>query len=435
MPYTRRELGKLMLTLPVAGLLPRDVFAGWQAKPNSKWAGVQVGLNVPYNYGSRDMPIDEVLAKTLELGASAVELRSQPVELSMGAPGTGQRGQDQKVAAETLRAWRLKADPSKAAAITKKWDEAGVKIDVLKYDGIYDFSDPEMDYAFKLAKALGVRAISCELDVDGSKRVGQFADKHGLMVGYHGHTKTPAMFETAFGYAKHNGANLDIGHFVAGGLGNPVEYIRQHHDRITHVHVKDRKATTGPTEGPNTPFGEGDTPIKDVLHLIRDNKWPIQATIEFEYPVPAGSDRMKEIAIRGAPRSESRRGGRVRDPDHHRRRRRELRDVVRGAALPGSGVRRARRGALQAPPASRHARLRARLGYLQGDAGLRDGRGPHLRRRRAVGLRRRRSSSAGARPSTCGTTGGCWRSCASSTRKARGSSRSATASSSSRRPA
>ncbi len=297
MIYTRRELGKLILTtLPVAGLMPREVFAGRQSKPNSKWAGVQVGMNVPYNFGSRDMPIDETLAKTVELGVSAVELRSQPVELAMGAPA-GQRGQNAKAAAEALREWRLKADPSKASATRKKWDDAGVHIEVLKYDGIYGFTDPEMDYAFNLAKALGVRAISCELEVEGSKRVGQFADKHGMIVAYHGHTKTPpAMFETAFGYAKHNWANIDIGHFVAGNLGNVVDYIRQHHDRITHVHIKDRKAMVGTTEGPNTPFGEGDTPIKDVLRLIRDNKWPIQATIEFEYKVPEGSDRMKEIA-------------------------------------------------------------------------------------------------------------------------------------------
>ena len=293
MEYTRRELGKLMLTLPVAGLLPRDVFARLQAKPNSKWAGVQVGMNVPYNFGSRDLAIDDTLAKTVALGISAVELRSQPVELAMGAPATGGRGQDQKVAAEQLRTWRLAADPAKAAAFRKKWDDAGVRIEIVKYDGIYQFSDPEMDYAFKLAKTLGARAISCELEVEGSKRVGQFADKHGLRVGYHAHTKqTPKDFETAFGYAKQNGANLDIGHFVAGNFGSPVSFIKQHHDRITHIHVKDRKKD----EGANTPFGEGDTPIKEVLQLIRDNKWPIQATIEFEYKVPEGSDRMKEIA-------------------------------------------------------------------------------------------------------------------------------------------
>ena len=297
MTYTRRELGKLMLTLPVAGLVPRDVFGAFQAKPNSKWAGVQVGLNVPYNYGSRDMPIDETLAKTVELGVSAVELRSQPVELAMGAPAAGGRGQDQKAAAEKLRAWRLAADPAKAAEIRKKWDAAGVKIDVLKYDNIYNFTDPEMDYAFKLAKAAGARAISCELEHDGTKRLGDFATKHKFPVAYHGHTKTPAaMFEEAFAQSKYNWANIDIGHWVAGGLGNPIDIIRKHHDRITHIHVKDRKKMEGTVEGPNTPFGEGDTPIKDVLRLIRDNKWPIQATIEFEYKVPEGSDRMKEIA-------------------------------------------------------------------------------------------------------------------------------------------
>jgi hypothetical protein len=56
--------------------------------------------------------------------------------------------------------------------------------------------------------------------------------------------------------------------------------------------VKDRKYCNGP----NVPFGQGDTPIKEVLQLMRANKWRFQATIEFEYPVPAGSDRMAEIA-------------------------------------------------------------------------------------------------------------------------------------------
>src|SRR6185503_11649897 len=78
MTMTRRELGKLMLTVPAAGWLSRDVLAAMQAaKPNSKWAGVQVGLNVPYNYGPRTMPVDEVINRTVTLGVSAVELRSQ----------------------------------------------------------------------------------------------------------------------------------------------------------------------------------------------------------------------------------------------------------------------------------------------------------------------------------------------------------------------
>jgi sugar phosphate isomerase/epimerase len=62
------------------------------------------------------------------------------------------------------------------------------------------------------------------------------------------------------------------------------------------VHIKDRKYDPATKNGPNTPFGEGDTPIKEVLRVIRDNHYNIQATIEFEYKVPASSDRMTEIA-------------------------------------------------------------------------------------------------------------------------------------------
>jgi sugar phosphate isomerase/epimerase len=71
-----------------------------------------------------------------------------------------------------------------------------------------------------------------------------------------------------------------------------VAFLKQYHDRITHVHVKDMKMNNGPA----VPFGEGDTPVKEVLQLIRDNNWKMQATVEFEYPIPEGSERMAEIA-------------------------------------------------------------------------------------------------------------------------------------------
>jgi sugar phosphate isomerase/epimerase len=262
---------------------------------------VQVGLNVPYNFGSRTMSADETLQKTVQLGVNAVEMRSQPIELAMGAPialFSGRGRAEQTAAAEQLRAWRLANDAKKAGDVRKTYETAGVRIEVVKFDGIYDFTDPEMDYAFTLAKAAGARAISCELDLTGKgqKRVGPFADKHQLMVGYHGHAKTtPEMYASAAADAKFNGMNIDIGHWVAGNFGSPVEFMKKHHAKITHIHVKDRKKDEAGGGGQNVPFGQGDTPVVEVLRLIRDNKWPIQATIEFEYPVPAGSDRMAEM--------------------------------------------------------------------------------------------------------------------------------------------
>jgi sugar phosphate isomerase/epimerase len=158
-----------------------------------------------------------------------------------------------------------------------------------------------MDYAFTLAKAAGARAISCELDLTGKgqKRVAPFADKHQVMVGYHGHAKTtPEMYASAAADAKYNGMNIDIGHWVAGNFGSPIEFMKKHHAKITHIHVKDRKKDEAGGGGQNVPFGQGDTPVVEVLRLIRDNKWPIQATIEFEY-LPSGSTdamRMAEMA-------------------------------------------------------------------------------------------------------------------------------------------
>ena len=270
-------------------------------RPNSKIAGVQLGINVPYSFGEPTMSGDDVLKNCIQLGLSAVELRTQPVETFLGAPANilfPQKGADAASAgdnAKQLETWRKSVSMDRVAEFRKKYETASVLIEIVKVDGIFKMTDDELDYVFKLAKALGGRAISAEISKsdDELKRVGQFADKHQLMVGYHGHAATkPEHWEKAFSFAKYNGANVDIGHFVAGNNTSPVPFIKEHHDRITHVHLKDRKMH----EGPNTPFGEGDTPITEVLRLLRDNKWNIQATIEFEYKVPSGSTRMAEIA-------------------------------------------------------------------------------------------------------------------------------------------
>jgi sugar phosphate isomerase/epimerase len=365
MQYSRREFGRLALAGLPATVLTKSgsTILSAAAKPNSKWAGVQIGMNVPYNFGTGNYTSgDEILQRCVELGVSAVELRAQPVELFLGSPAAiagaanagrgrggrrggggaaggdaaaggqgaaapggagiarGERGAEsesaragapegrrgrgrgpltpeqeaaQKAAAEETRPWRAGVSLDKVKAFRKKNEDAGVSIDVVKWDGIFGFSDDELDYAFQVSKALGARALSSEIVVGQTKRLGQFADKHKLQMGYHGHTAvTPAIWEATFAEARYNAANLDLGHFVAGNNTSPVPFIKQYHDRISHLHVKDRKLNNGP----NVPFGQGDTPVKEVLQLMRDNKWKFMAAIEFEYPVPEGSDRMAELA-------------------------------------------------------------------------------------------------------------------------------------------
>ena len=54
-------------------------------KPDSKVAGVQLGINVPYSFANQLMSGDDILKNCVQLGLSAVELRTQPVEAFLGA--------------------------------------------------------------------------------------------------------------------------------------------------------------------------------------------------------------------------------------------------------------------------------------------------------------------------------------------------------------
>jgi sugar phosphate isomerase/epimerase len=302
--YSRREFSKVSLftlagaaSLPVLDQLRAAEAAG---KPSSKFAGVQIGMNVPYSFGKPQLTGEEILGKCVQIGISGLELRTQSVEIFMGAPADlvfPPKNAPKAEAAsrdEKLRQWRASAPMDRAKAFRKMYEDAGVLIQIVKVDGIFKMSSEEIDYVFTLAKTLGGRAISTEIShaEEDLKRLGQFADKHQLMVGYHGHATTgPEHWEKAFSLAKYNGANVDIGHFIAGLNTSPIPFLKKYHERVTHVHIKDRKFNNGP----NTPFGQGDTPIVETLRLIRDNHWNIQATIEFEYKVPADSDLNTEL--------------------------------------------------------------------------------------------------------------------------------------------
>lgn len=317
--YSRRDALKLgLFSGTAAGLLAagapllkaaEPTPAAPAGKPNSKVNGVQIGVNVPYSFRNNSMDAAGVLAGCVQLGISGIELRSQPIEAAMGLPAEflpPQRGRGGQGAAPAglpaeqraieMSRWRLNADLDKARALRRKYEEAGVFIEILKFDNFYTQSDEVTDYCFELARAVGARAISCELQVADTKRIGSFADRHRIPVGYHNHTQKPTEWETAFGHSKYNFANLDVGHYIANNDTSVTDFLKKYADRVTHLHIKDRKRGTGANDGPNVAFGDGDTPIVDVLRLVRDNRWQIQATIEYEYPLPPGSDAMKELA-------------------------------------------------------------------------------------------------------------------------------------------
>jgi sugar phosphate isomerase/epimerase len=287
--YSRRDFGKLALAgLPLSLAL---------ARIDSKVNGVRIGVQ---SYSFRTLPLDDAIKAMAAIGIGECELFTGHVEPrpTAGGGGQGPGGQNQaarEAAREELRKWRLTVPMDHFKGVSKKFSDAGIKIQAYNISFNDSFTDEEIDRGFLMAKALGARFITASSTLTAAKRVASHADKHRMIVGMHGHSNLtdpnefakPESFAQAMALSKYIGVNLDVGHFFAAGF-DPVGYIEAHHDRITNLHIKDRKKDNGP----NTPWGEGDTPIKPVLQLLKQKKYDIPANIEFEY---RGEDVVAEV--------------------------------------------------------------------------------------------------------------------------------------------
>ena len=184
--------------------------------------------------------------------------------------------------------------------LRKMYNDAGVSIYAVKNLGL-NATDEELEYQFAVAEALGANHVTAELPGGANaaqvlKRIGDWAMKKKIYAAYHTHTQgSMTAFDEAFALSKGNMANVDLGHFVAGGNqgGTPIDFITKFHDRISSVHLKDR---TMPSHCElNLAWGTGETPIKEILQTMRKNKYKFPASVELEYAIPEGSDAVKEV--------------------------------------------------------------------------------------------------------------------------------------------
>lgn len=301
MRYSRRDFGKLALAAPLAQAY---------GAINSKFKGVQIGA---ISYSFRSMQPEDIIPAMVKIGIGQVELMSNDCEALAGAPrgsrggGRGQMTPEQQEAQrlqqENLKKWRMSSSPATFKTVKEKFKKAGIDLHMLCFNQRMNATDEDIEYAFQMAKALDVKAISSSSTVAFAKRVAPFADKHKMIWAGHGHDNiadpeefaTPKSFETIMSYSKYIWINLDIGHFTAAGF-DPISYIRQVNARITNLHLKDRKkAMPGGPRPPNLPWGQGDTPIKEVLQLMAKEKYSFPANIELEYAIPAESDVVTEM--------------------------------------------------------------------------------------------------------------------------------------------
>lgn len=251
------------------------------SKPCSNFCGVQIGL---ITYSFRSMPdgsAEGLLGYLQKCGINSIELMGGPAEQFAAAYAKKNPDADPMAGFEALR---------------KLYNDAGVEIHIAKFGNIGDakMTDEKIEFYFNATKALGARGITREISDDAAKRLGPIADRHKIMIGFHNHTQiTPATYDgDILSHGEYLGINLDVGHYLAGTNECPIKQIEKHRDRILSLHIKDRKKDNGS----NMPFGEGDTPVVEILQFMKKNKVTFPADIELEYKVPEDSDAVKEVA-------------------------------------------------------------------------------------------------------------------------------------------
>jgi sugar phosphate isomerase/epimerase len=300
------------------GLLMADLPAwakrfSFEGKPGSKFFGVQIGV-ITYSFRSMPGTAVQILQYITDSGISAIELMGDAVEEYAGKPAYPVKRVPGQAAApltdeqkaqianydKQVADWRSGVSMDKFKEIRKMYNKAGVSIYAFKPNALGPKNtDAEIEYALKAAKTLGATSVTVELPTDPaqSKRLGDLGEKHKIYIGYHAHTQaTDTAWDNALSQSAYNSMNLDCGHYIAAGGNNTKEtllaLIESKHDRITTMHIKDRKSKAN--GGANMPWGQGDTPVKEILTLLKGKKYKIPATIELEYDIPADSDAVKE---------------------------------------------------------------------------------------------------------------------------------------------
>jgi sugar phosphate isomerase/epimerase len=317
---------------------PKTAKAPVPEKPSSNFGGVQIGA-ITYSWRSMPGGVENIIKYCNESGLTSIELMSGDVEEFLGAPknpmmaffaspptqqkqpvgppppapkpGGPKPGgpprfkftPEQEAAIkkynDEVKAWRLALPITKFDDVKKMFDAAGIGIHIVKFSPAR-WSDEEIDYAFKAAKALGAKGVTEELTEEAVKKLGPVAEKHGMYAIFHNHMqfeKPGFSYDPFMAVSPAVMFNFDAGHFFGSTGRHPNTIIEKYHDRIVSVHLKDK---TGPNTDPantNQVWGQGEMPVAEVLQLIQKNKWPIFCDIELEYDIKPWSNAVKETKI------------------------------------------------------------------------------------------------------------------------------------------
>jgi sugar phosphate isomerase/epimerase len=293
---SRRDFSKLVLAgMPLAKAL------------SAADGGLRLGLSTYSFRGLLRSPgkdnVDDIIQAVKQAGITEIELHSantEPAGPNSGpavppppsaypdpirTPSPAEVAAAKLAVRNSLRDWRLRTGAGPYAAMRDKFQAAGIALFAYRVDYDNSFTDDEIEITFQQAKALGVTTIAALSTLGTARRLVPFADKHGMIVALHNAPNntdpdaiaSPAAFNGALTFSNRFRVNLDIGNFTS-AIFEPVAFLQENYARVSHVQIKDRTRTGG-----NESFGQGDTPIKEVLSFLKQKHLAIPAFVEYEY--------------------------------------------------------------------------------------------------------------------------------------------------------
>jgi sugar phosphate isomerase/epimerase len=302
-------------------------------KPMSNFGGVQIGA-ITYSWRDRPAGFENIITYCNESGINSIELMSGDLEDYLGAPKNPMQDairqwmQEQRAAApppqaggappqgrqrpqlppelqagvdqynEEIKNWRLSIDMNKVASAKQLLNDAGIQAHIVKFSP-GNWEDDLIDYAFKVAKAMGAKGVTDEIGENAVKKMAPVAERNGMYAIFHNHMQfgdDPSFsYDPFIAVSEAVRFNFDAGHFFGSTGIHPNEMIKKYHDRIFSIHIKDKTGPEAETPNANQVWGQGEMPLADILLLLKHEKWPIYCDIELEYPVKSWSTSVKEV--------------------------------------------------------------------------------------------------------------------------------------------
>ena len=300
-------------------------------KPNSNFGGVHMGT-ITYSWRDQKGGLDNLISYCKQANVSNLELMGNDLETCLGAPENpmmqiiqgvmgrltpeqrgGMRGfgglmdflndDEKKQMAdynEGYANFKNNMDWDKVEEVRKRFEAENIDIHIVKTQPGENSSDEECEYAFKLAKAMGAKGVTAEMTVAAAKRCAPFAEKYDMFYCMHNHFQyaTPefeAGPDEVLAVSPNVMLNFDFAHYFGSTGKNPCDFIEKYHDRIFSMHTKDKTGPNAATPNENQVWGQGQTPLDDVLKLIQAKYPQIYCDAELEYQVAPWSNSIKEV--------------------------------------------------------------------------------------------------------------------------------------------